>query len=75
MCILLGCDYTDSIKGIGPKRAVEYMSSHRSIENVLKNLDKSKHPPPENWNFEGARELFVEPEIADPETIDVSKIK
>ena len=23
LCILLGCDYVDKIKGIGPKKAIE----------------------------------------------------
>nr|CAH7755604.1 unnamed protein product [Callosobruchus chinensis] len=67
LCILMGCDYTDSIRGIGPKRAIELIQKHKSIENILNALDKDKYPAPENWEFEGARELFVNPEIADPE--------
>lgn len=39
LCILLGCDYCESIKGIGPKRAIDLMRQHRSIENILQNLD------------------------------------
>ena len=26
LCILLGCDYVDKIKGIGPKKAIELVS-------------------------------------------------
>lgn len=74
LCILLGCDYTDSIRGIGPKRAIDLIKQHKSLENILDNIDTKKYQPPENWNYEGARELFVKPEIADPETIEV-KIK
>ena len=40
LCILLGCDYCDSIKGIGPKRAIELIKQHRSIEEILKHIDK-----------------------------------
>lgn len=72
LCILLGCDYTDSIKGIGPKKAIALITEHKSIENILEHIDKSKYPPPENWNFKEARRLFKEPEVADPETVDVS---
>lgn len=69
---MLGCDYTDSIRGIGPKRAIDLITQHKSLEDILKNIDAKKYAPPENWNFEGARQLFIEPEIMDPQTIDVS---
>lgn len=71
LCILLGCDYCESIRGIGPKRAIELIAQHKSIEEVLKNIDTKKYIVPENWNFEQARKLFVEPVVADPATIDV----
>ena len=41
LCILLGCDYCDSIKGIGPKKAVELINKHKCIEKIIDNLDKS----------------------------------
>lgn len=68
----MGCDYTDSIRGIGPKRAIDLIRQHKTLEDILKNVDTKKYPPPENWNYEGARELFVNPEIASPENIDVN---
>ena len=40
LCILLGCDYCDSIKGIGQKRALDLIKQHRNIETILKNIDK-----------------------------------
>ena len=30
LCILLGCDYVDKIKGIGPKKAIELVSFRNS---------------------------------------------
>ena len=39
LCILLGCDYCDSIKGIGPKRAIDLVKQHKTIEDIVKNLD------------------------------------
>lgn len=71
LCILLGCDYCDSIKGIGPKRAVELINQYRNIETIIDNIDKSKYPIPEDWNYQVARELFVSPEITDPNEIEV----
>ncbi|XP_071085280.1 flap endonuclease 1-like [Haliotis cracherodii] len=71
LCILLGCDYCDSIRGIGPKRAIELIKQHRSIETILDHLDKKKYTIPENWMYKEARVLFQEPEITDPETLDL----
>ncbi|EDW74623.1 uncharacterized protein Dwil_GK21315 [Drosophila willistoni] len=71
LCILLGCDYCESIKGIGPKRAIELINSYRDIETILDNLDTSKYTVPENWNYKVARELFIEPEVADASAIDL----
>ncbi|KAL0861303.1 hypothetical protein ABMA27_008863, partial [Loxostege sticticalis] len=70
LCILLGCDYCGSIRGIGPKRAIELIRQHRSLDEVLKNIDTTKYPPPEDWDFEGARRLFLEPEVADASKIE-----
>lgn len=71
LCILLGCDYCDSIRGIGPKRAVELMRKHKNIEAILKTLDKDKYTVPENWPYERARELFKEPEVLEPEKVEL----
>ncbi|CAG9838327.1 unnamed protein product [Diabrotica balteata] len=71
LCILLGCDYTDSIRGIGPKRAIELIQKHKSIENIIQNIDKDKYPIPENWNYEGARELFKNPEVSGVDDIEL----
>ncbi|KAF2883545.1 hypothetical protein ILUMI_22609 [Ignelater luminosus] len=71
LCILLGCDYTDSIRGIGPKRAMELLKQHKSIEGIISNIDQKKYSPPEDWNYEGARQLFITPEVADPDKIEL----
>ncbi|KAI5696243.1 hypothetical protein M8J76_008859 [Diaphorina citri] len=71
LCILLGCDYCDSIRGIGPKRAIELIKEHRSIEKILENIDTKKYTVPEGWLYKEARELFKHPEVADPETIEL----
>lgn len=71
LCILLGCDYCDSIRGIGPKRAMDLIKQHRNIETILENLDKKKYTVSEEWPYKEARRLFVNPEVADPETVEV----
>lgn len=71
LCILLGCDYCDSIRGIGPKRAIELVAQFECIEKILDNIDQKKYIVPEDWNYAQARELFYNPEIANPDSIDV----
>jgi flap endonuclease-1 len=71
LCILLGCDYCDSIKGIGPKRAIELIRQHGSIEKILENIDQAKYTVPEDWNYKKARELFFNPEVAPAANFEV----
>ncbi|CAL1285464.1 unnamed protein product [Larinioides sclopetarius] len=72
LCILLGCDYCESIKGIGPKKAYEYIKSEKSIENIIEKIEKQgKYKAPEDWVYKEARELFKNPEVADPETVEL----
>ncbi len=68
---MLGCDYCDSIRGIGPKRAIELIKEYRSIPKVLENIDTQKYTVPEDWMYEKARQLFVEPDVMDPKSIEV----
>jgi len=49
LCILLGCDYCDTIKGIGPKTALKLVREFKSIENILANIDREKFAVPEEW--------------------------
>lgn len=52
LSILLGCDYCDSIRGIGPHRAVQLIKEHKTIEKILDNIDKKKYAIPEECTFE-----------------------
>lgn len=72
MCILIGCDYLDSIRGIGPMKAFEMIKKHRTLENCIDEIKaKNKYKIPEDWPYEAARELFRNPDVQDPETIDL----
>lgn len=71
LCIMLGCDYTGSIKGVGPKRAIELIKNHRSLEKIIENIDTKKYPIPEDWNYKEARLLFQEPEVSNADDIQV----
>ena len=71
LCILLGCDYCEKIRGIGPKNAIKLVQEHKTIEEIIKKLDSKKHQVPEDWMFEEARRLFKEPEVTPGSEIEL----
>lgn len=75
LCILMGCDYCDTIRGVGPKTAITLIQKHRSIEKIIENIDTKKYSIPKDWNFEQARNLFKNPDVIDPNTIEVSNLR
>lgn len=76
LCILCGCDYCSTIKGIGPKTALKLIKQYKSIENVVKNLDKDKFKVPDDWLPQRiSKKSLEEPETAaaaeaDDEAVD-----
>ncbi|KAG9130283.1 hypothetical protein Leryth_004277 [Lithospermum erythrorhizon] len=72
LCILCGCDYCDSIRGIGAQTALKLIRQHGSIENILENINKERYQIPENWPYQEARRLFKEPDVlTDDEKLDL----
>ncbi|EFO62244.1 Flap structure-specific endonuclease [Giardia lamblia P15] len=69
LCILCGCDYANSLEGIGPKTAYKLIVKHRSIEEVLAADQGKLAEKALNWPYVRARELFKNPEIIDPKEI------
>lgn len=56
LCILLGCDYCETIKGIGTKRAYELIKKYGKIEQIIEN---GKVEVGDNFDYLGAREIFA----------------
>ncbi|EXB57564.1 Flap endonuclease 1 [Morus notabilis] len=72
LCILSGCDYCDSIRGIGGQTALKLIRQHGSIENILENINKERYQIPDNWPYEEARQLFKVPEVyADDNQLEI----
>ncbi|GAB7352628.1 hypothetical protein MBLNU459_g3000t2 [Dothideomycetes sp. NU459] len=64
LCILLGCDYVDPVKGIGPKVALNLVKEHKNLEAVVAHIEKTKkYTLPEDWPYQDARLLFLEPDV------------
>lgn len=66
-CILSGCDYCDTLKGVGPSTAMRLLVQHGTLEKVLEVLGPEKVPA--NFRFQAAREFFKE-----CEAVDTSKV-
>lgn len=63
-CILCGCDYCESIKGIGPKTALKMLRKYGDIETIVDNLPQKYIVPTSlKENLEEVRNLFKNPDI------------
>merc|ERR1719469_697143 len=73
LCILMGCDYTDTIKGIGPIKGLELIKKHKTMENVLAEVKKMgpKYEIPDPFPYEEARALFVTPLVVDTSSVEL----
>ncbi|KAJ4813857.1 Flap endonuclease 1 [Rhynchospora pubera] len=71
LCILSGCDYCESIKGIGGQTALKLIRQYGCIETMLENINKERYQIPENWPYQEARRLFKDPNVS----LDVSELK
>ncbi|UQC87353.1 acyl-CoA dehydrogenase domain-containing protein [Colletotrichum lupini] len=66
LCILLGCDYLDPIPKVGPSTALKLIREHGDLETLVeafKNDPKQKYVIPDDWPYQDARELFLNPDV------------
>ena len=68
LCILCGCDYCDSIDGIGPVTAFKLMKTHGTLEKVIEfikkeNKVKERYRIPKEYPIDDIREIFKKPEV------------
>jgi flap endonuclease-1 len=73
LCILLGCDYANTVKGVGPVKALELIRKYRTLEKCIESLDKSKYGVPENLQaeIESAREEFARHEVTPASEVEL----
>ncbi|CAK4076635.1 unnamed protein product [Aphanomyces euteiches] len=79
LCILCGCDYCDTIRGIGPKKALSAIKEHKNIETFVAHLQQ--HPSkgitvPDEWLgedaiYKQARAMFIEPDVVDTSSVEI----
>ncbi|CAA0816570.1 Flap endonuclease 1 [Striga hermonthica] len=61
LCILSGCDYCESIRGIGGITALKQIRQYGSIEGIMENLNHKRYQIPDEWTYMESRSLFKEP--------------
>eukprot|EP00928_Gymnodinium_smaydae_P071024 TRINITY_DN54714_c0_g1_i1.p1 TRINITY_DN54714_c0_g1~~TRINITY_DN54714_c0_g1_i1.p1 ORF type:complete len:420 (+),score=144.40 TRINITY_DN54714_c0_g1_i1:72-1262(+) len=63
-CILCGCDYCDTLKGVGPSTAMKLVVQHGCIEKILED-PAYKDKIPANFRYQVARDFFRACEAVD----------
>lgn len=73
--IMLGCDYCESIRGVGPVTALKLIKEHGSLEKIIEFVESdesnSKWKIPEDWPYKEARELFLNPDVIDGNEVNL----
>lgn len=64
MAIMMGTDFNEGVKGIGPKRALSLISEFGSLEVIV----KQKRIPLLEW--EEVRNIFLHPEVTDEYSLE-----
>jgi flap endonuclease-1 len=59
MAILIGTDFNEGIKGIGPKTALRLVKKHGKIENMPAEIKTEI----EGQNYEQVRKIFLKPQV------------
>jgi flap endonuclease-1 len=70
LCILFGCDYCPTIKGIGHVKAFALITKYKSISNIINAVNKKKIKNVEiskefEITYKKARNYFINPPITD----------
>lgn len=74
LCILLGCDYTEHVEGIGPATAYKFIKQWGCIEECCRQIagsEKRKYRIPVEFDYEGAREIFLRPDVIPAHVVDL----
>jgi flap endonuclease-1 len=59
MALLIGTDFNEGIKGIGPKRALKLIREHGDLETAVEAADLNLE------NVDEVRRIFLEPDVTD----------
>jgi len=70
LAILVGTDFNQGIKGIGPKTALKLIKTHTKLENMPDKI-KTKLPT----NYQRVRKVFLEPDVSENYNISYGELQ
>ena len=70
LAIIIGTDFNQGVKGIGPKTALNLLKKHGKIENLPREITL-KLPQ----NYEDIRRIFLNPKITSKYTLNYTKLQ
>ena len=70
MAILIGTDFNEGIKGIGPKKSLKLIKQNGNVENALSTLGGENVPTFEE--IKEIRKIFLKPDVTDDYTLEWS---
>ncbi len=68
MAILIGTDFNDGIKGIGPKKSLNLIKKNGNVENAMATIGGENLPSFDE--IKEIRKIFLKPSITDDYTLD-----
>ena len=74
LCVMLGCDYAGTVKGVGQVKALELMKKYKTIEECMASLDKTKYTFEESLleEIKIAKNEFVNPEVTPAKDVNLT---
>jgi flap endonuclease-1 len=70
LAIMIGTDFDEGIRGVGPKTALRLMREHGKLENLPENF-KSKLPD----QYEEIRNIFLKPNVSDDYRVEWGNLR
>jgi flap endonuclease-1 len=70
MAILIGTDFNEGVKGIGPRKSLQLIKKYETVEHVLSTLDGE--PVLSADEITEIRSLFLEPKVIQEPTMQWS---
>ena len=62
--ILVGTDFNEGVKNVGPKKALKLIKTYGNLENIMQNTEIKVE------NYKEIREIFLNPPVIDVSTFD-----
>jgi len=70
LAILIGTDFNDGIKGIGPKTALKLVKEHGSLEEMPEELKEKLTP-----NYDEIRRIYLDPDVTDDYGVEMGPLR